>query len=156
MNKCEIEFQVIPDQERPAFPGKYFGNPLFDLNVFKVADKLLPNYSGGMWEYVNVLVTKVDYVGDGVASESVNSHPIFKLPGVTSIENPFSGEVFEVDANLAGLIVTCYTVNWRNESLATNGKLEEAQYNQWFNLQQLCYEYAGQTGQSQQAFGMLD
>ena len=149
MSKNTVEFNKVQESSRSMFPSIYFGNPLFDLNVFKVADKLLPEYKGGYWDYVLATVRN----GKGLQIATV---PFFQWEKATLIVNPFSSEEFKVDDTLAGMIVTLYAVNLRNEYLGERDKLKEKDYEQWRSLRDATYDYATATGQMNQAFGMID
>lgn len=105
-----MNFNIVPDPDRPAFPMKHFNDPIFDLKIFNIADQLLKGYDGGYWEYVET---------DTAA---------FMMPAGDSdvtLINPFSGQEVEANTHLAGMIVTSYALIQQLEKKAT-GKLIDA------------------------------
>lgn len=101
MSTEPITITVIPDKDRLKFPGEHFKNDIFDVHVFAMADQLLKGYNGGYWEYAET-----------------NTGAAFMLPKADhdwTVVNPFSGVEVTVSPELAGMIVTSYTVLWAIE-----------------------------------------
>jgi hypothetical protein len=123
----------VPLRSRPRFPIKWFKDPLLDLRLFNLADRLLLNYTGGSWGYIE---------GDGFG---------FMQPPGDKVQlcNPFSAEEQDIDARLAGIILTIYAVGMaceRGYQLADlHGRLMTA-----------AYDYAESVGMTNQAFQLLD
>jgi hypothetical protein len=88
-----MKFTKTIESKKSAFPGKHFGDHLFDLMVFSAADKLVKGYNGGNWHYMTT---------ENIA--------FMKLDGQQTLCNPFSYEEIEADENLSGMIVTCYAM----------------------------------------------
>jgi hypothetical protein len=90
-----MRLEVVKDSLRPAFPTLFFGDPLFDIKVFNMADRMLNDYSGGYWEYV-------------VTEDAA----FMRLSGKDeqTLTNPFSGEEVKMDANASGMILTSYAL----------------------------------------------
>ncbi len=89
-----MKFTKVPERQKSNFPIKYFNDPIFDVKVFNVADRLLVGYNGGNWSYITT-DTNVAFM---------------RLEGQQTLSNLFSGEEIEADENLAGMIVTCYAM----------------------------------------------
>ena len=112
-----MKLEVVKDNLRPAFPTLFFGDPLFDMKVFNVADRMLNDYSGGYWEYV---------VTDDAA--------FMRLSGEKeqTLTNPFSGEEVMMDATASGMILTSYALL---KEIEKGKDLYETQYKLNQNLQ---------------------
>jgi hypothetical protein len=131
-----FEFVEVTGPQRFTFNAKYFGNPIFDIKVFNIADQCMIGYEGGLWKYM--LFKDV---------------PFYVLEGcdVITLRNPFSGEEFQMDAHLAGMIMVLYAFQLQLEIKPT-----EKLCNTFQHLKDLIYDYAEEIGQFQQAFGMID
>ena len=90
----QMKINIVENEDKPAFPGKYFKDHLFDLKVFHIADHLMKGYSGGNWDYC--------LTDTGVA--------FMNLSGDQVLRNPFSGVEVEVPGFLSGMIVTSYAM----------------------------------------------
>jgi hypothetical protein len=86
---------IVTQNQRSVFLQKHFYSPLFDLVVFNIADNLIEDYTGGYWDYVEL---------ENAAFLKLSGAQFFK------VRNIFSGEVVEVDATLAGMVVTSFSV----------------------------------------------
>lgn len=92
-----MKFKIVSESQRSGFPVLFFNDPIFDIKVFNIADRMLNNYNGGYWEYV-----------------TTDRAAFLRLSGeeyqVQVITNPFSGEDFTMDATAAGMILTSYAL----------------------------------------------
>lgn len=91
-----MNLTIVKDKDRSAFTMRHFRNPLFDNNVFSVADKILIDYSGGYWEYIEA--------DDNIAFMRLGD------PDNQTLRNPFSGAKVITNSTLAGMIVTSYAL----------------------------------------------
>lgn len=98
LTEQKMKFEVVSDLARPSFPVLFFNDPLFDTEVFKVADQMLIGYDGGYWEYVTT---------EHSAFLRLNDEELF----VFRLVNPFSGEEVEMDSTTAGMILTFYALS---------------------------------------------
>ena len=135
-----IELKEVPERSRMTFLPRYFPRDYIraENQLYNIADLMLVGYTGGYWAFA---VLKLD---DG------SRFPVFVLKSEHNrqkISNPLSGEEVEVDDILAGIIVTIYTGQYLDND---NG------YTIADQLTRFAYDYAKLTGQSQQAFDMLD
>jgi len=87
-----MQFNIVEESDKSAFPGKYFKDHLFDIKVFKMADHMIKDYSGGNWDYV----------------ETETGAAFMNLAGDQILINPFSGVEVAIpaDSYLSGMIVT--------------------------------------------------
>jgi len=140
-----IEFKKVSSKERALFPIKHFDNPLFDTLIFKVANVIVKDYSGGYWNYIETTVS-----GSVIPFFELESHD-----DLIVLRNPYSGDEFSFDSKLGGIIVTLYTVGLALETTQIQSVFERliAVYD---GLRNLAYEYALQVNKSEEAFGMID
>jgi hypothetical protein len=130
-------FKVQSCKEREYFCQRYFYDCIFDLKIFNIADQILLGYNGGNWTY-----------------KLSDNTPFFMLESITekqTLRNPHSGEEFEMNENLAGMIITFYALalvveKTRNEKLIFD----------YENLKDVIYNYAEEIGEVKQAFGMIN
>lgn len=143
-----IVFNVVSERSRSTFLQKHFGHPLFDQFVFNIADNIMVDYKGGYWDYVEASVT----TDEEVIVPFVELHsdkPII-------LTNPFSGESFEFDSHLAGIIITMYAVNHFAERRHAGGfSIDKVGEVSW-KLRDLAYDYAKQVNKGAETFSMLD
>ena len=92
-----MNFSITPDNQRSAFPVKYFNNPIFDTKVFNMASRMMHDYQGGYWEYVTTDRAAFLRLAD-------------KKDAIHILENPFSGEHVKMDATASGMILTSYAL----------------------------------------------
>lgn len=128
----------VADNRRLRFLPRYFGNSCvrFEQSVYRMADKMLENYKGGYWEYAT----------------TNNDAAFMYCEGHKKVIHLFSGESFEVDAVLAGIIVCIYAHN----VLYEGGDRSDAVVENWQKLNDFAYEYAKQNKLGRQLFYMLD
>jgi hypothetical protein len=131
-----FDFVEMTGQDRLNFNQKFFDDPIFDTKIFNVADQVLVGYTGGIWDYL-----------------TFRDAAFFRLAGENpqTLRNPHSGEEYEMDASLAGIIITMYTLGVKLGMHPTEDGCKL-----WYRLRDLAYNYAEEIGQFQQVFGMLD
>lgn len=132
-------FNIIPDHQRLDFLPRHFGRRMvqFEGTLYHMADNMLQGYTGGYWEY----------------AEAKNGAPFafLKTDKPITLANMFSGEQVEVDAVLAGMILSLYTLNYMLERAANGGLMDK-----YDALRDALYDYAKDKGMTEQAFTMLD
>ncbi len=138
--KNGVIIEPVEARNRLSFMPRYFVNDYSraENTLYKIADKMLSGYTGGYWNFSVVKLL------DGF------KFPLFVFKSVnnqSTLTNIFSGEQVTVDDTLAGIILTIYTGNYLDND---NG------YTIAGNLTTLAYDYAEETGQSKQAWRMLD
>ncbi len=138
--KNGVVIEPVQERSRLAFMPRYFVNNYIkaENTLYCLADKMLSGYTGGYWNFAVVKLT------DGL------KFPLFIFKSSNNqatLTNIFSGEQVTVDDTLAGIILTIYTGNYLDND---NG------YTIAGNLTTLAYDYAEETGQSKQAWRMLD
>jgi hypothetical protein len=101
-------FRVVEDKERPGFPLKHFGHPVFDNVVFSMADQMIVDYNGGYWDYTEVEAEYCDLSGEKVTVGFMELHEASDKK--VTILNPICGQSVETDTRLAGMIVSCYAL----------------------------------------------
>ena len=121
-----MTFNIVADKDRSAFPGKHFGNHIFDITVFDMADRLIVDYTGGYWDYVET--------DTGVAFMKLGNDSVV-------LSNLFSGEPVEADAMLAGMIVTSYAM------LCAIEKGQESLIENYDRLKDAIVDYCSETNQ---------
>lgn len=131
-----MNFTIVPDQDRSAFPMKHFNDPIFDLKVFAMADRLIKGYDGGYWEYIETDTAAFMMPADG---------------GEVTLRNPFSGQEVEVNPHLAGMIVTSYALMWQIDTKAT-GELIAAHD----TLNEVVYNYCAELDRMDVWFDIMD
>lgn len=95
-----MNISVILENERGSFLVKHFGDCVFDICVFIMADNMFKDYTGGFWDYAE---------GDNAA---------FLIPRGSeniTLRNIFSGEESVVDAVLGGMILTSFALLYQIE-----------------------------------------
>jgi hypothetical protein len=100
-----MNMTIVSEENRSQFLYKHFKDPIFDLSVFITAAHLIDDYTGGYWDFVET-----------------ETAPFLKLPTeeTLKVSNAFTGEEVEVDATLAGMIVTFFAL----QPDVDNGKKE--------------------------------
>ncbi|BBL56984.1 antirestriction protein [Methylomonas koyamae] len=138
MSEDEKDFSFVEawGEERLGFNEKFFGDCLFDLKIFDMTNVLMPAYSGGYWKFMSWKDTVAFYVLDGAERVTLRN---------------FSGDEFEIDSTLAGMVITFFALNLYIER-TQNEKLMD----KWDRLRELIYNYAEEIGQAREAFKMLD
>ena len=131
-----FDFVEAKGNDRLNFNQKFYGDCLFDLQIFNIADNLMVDYNGGYWEYYTWNDTVAFYVLAGDA--------------VVTLRN-FSGDELTMSSTLAGMIITIFTVLRRLEKTQS-----EKDSDKFYALQDLIYAYAEEIGEVEQAFKMLD
>ena len=134
-----MNFKIVPDKDRPAFPLKHFNDAIFDLKVFNIADQLIKDYNGGYWDYIET------------ASGAAFMAPSATIDGNETLTNPFSGEQVEVNRELAGMIVTFYALGQQIEKKATHKRIDTHD-----KLRDCILDYLGELGRMDVWTAMLD
>lgn len=134
------KFTIVPNNRRMKFLPKHFGRHMIQVEsqIYNMADQMLIGYTGGYWEY----------------AETENGTPFAFLDTKDEksiLRNPFSGETVEVDAPLAGMILTSFALLMIIEKTG-----DEALLDKYDALKDFIWDYAKETDQSDQAFTMLD
>lgn len=93
---------LVPDKEKGSFLEQFFRNCIFDIYVFTFADRMLKDYVGGSWDFFTATSD------EGVCAFLA---PIQEGETVT-LCNIFSGDETEIDLVLAGMILTCYGMEY--------------------------------------------
>ena len=130
-------FIEITGSARLQFNEKHYKDCVFDLQIFNFADLLMPSYNGGYWKYLEDTKSGVGfYVLDGENRPTLRN---------------FSGECFEMNDMLAGMIITLFALGYRLERNSNDELIGKYQV-----LQSLIYEYAEELGEFDAAYKMLD
>lgn len=131
------EFREVKGAARMKFNEKHYKDCVFDLQIFNFADLLMPSYNGGYWKYVEDDITGVAfYVLDGEPRQTLRN---------------FSGECFEMNDALAGMIITLFAIGHRVERQPDDELIVK-----YHALQSLIYDYAEELDETTQAYKMLD
>ena len=133
-----MQIKTVADRERPNFPLKHFNNAVFDIKVFRIADRIIRFYNGSHWQYCETDDPRAAFM-----------YPNDKREKVILI-NPFGGGEAESDNILAGMICTSYAMLLEIEK--GNDGLREQHY----ALTQAMQGYAKETGQTDAYFLMMD
>jgi hypothetical protein len=115
-----MQFKTVKGRVRNTFLKKHFNNPIFDIAVFNMADRMLSNYTGGYWEYVqgNFIISDEELGDIPVEFAFLQPERDPTLPKVVC--NPISGDEVTVCADLAGMIVTFFAMLLEYERGATH------------------------------------
>lgn len=106
-----ITSKIVAQNQRPEFLSRkiprYYLH--FENYIYEIADRLINGYSGGYWEFVE-LSNEGFYLKPCLGLDKVEIH---------IADNGYSGEVSE---DAAGIIVTCFSLNfllykWQDKSL---------------------------------------
>ena len=144
-----MNIKVTPEQDRLSFLPRAFGGAFSSVEqgVYFFADKMIPGYNGGYWEFVDIEIEDVD--------RNISAS-FLCIPGFDSIHNPFSGElVGDTDETFVGMIVTIYSLNYAFEK-TNDEKHQDAIVSAIDRLKDVIYLYAEARGYKRQAFVMLD
>lgn len=133
-----MNFNKVPHSQRSAFPGKYFNNPIFDCNVFRIADQMMVDYKGGDWDYV--------LTDEGVAFMRLEEK------GPCVLRNPFSGEEVGTPNIIAGMILTSYAMLMQIEK----GRYTEPFLKSYYKLKDAIADYCSDTGRIDVWMTMMD
>lgn len=133
-----MKFNKVPDRQKPAFPGKHFNDPIFDIKVFNIADKIIKGYGGGRWDYI-LTDTDVAFMYLNEVGESV-------------LINPFSGEEISAPNVIAGMIVTSYALLLQIEK----GRSTDALIKSYSALNTAIAEYCAAIDRTDIWFAMMD
>ncbi len=87
-----MNFHIATEEDRPDFPLKHFNDPLFDMDIFVAAWRLIKDYKGDYWDGATTEA--------GVPFMMLRDHPECVLI------RPSTGEELIVDNVLAGMIMT--------------------------------------------------
>ena len=134
-----FDFQPLGGAFRNSFCQRHFKDCLFDTKIFNIADQILIGYNGGYWEYINWKGT-----------------PLFRLKSEerVTLRNPHSGEEYEMDCSLAGMIITLYALGLALET--GQCKDNDEMIDLWHVIKELIFDYANEVGDSDAAFKMID
>lgn len=135
--KNGFDFIEQTDKARLDFNQKYFNDCIFDLQIFNIASQLMIDYTGGYWDYL---------VWDKTVA-------FYKLSGIErcTLRNPHSGQQYEMDATLGGMVITLYALIMRIERSHSEKLIDH-----WHYLKNLGYEYASEIGEFDNFHGMID
>ncbi|MGZ8261407.1 MAG: hypothetical protein ACXWTU_00420, partial [Methylotenera sp.] len=110
----------------------YFNDPIFDIQIFALADQLIKNYEGEYWEYM--------LTDENVAFMRLTDDK-------ETLVNPFSGEEIEADKLLAGMVVTSYALLYRIEKEYGSYGASDSLIDQHYALNQAIRQYCQDTQQ---------
>jgi len=132
----DYNFEEVIGNERLQFNHKYFGDCIFDIKIFNMANQIMIGYNGGMWSYLKY-----------------KDVAFYRLDGAKQfvVRNPFSGDQMLMNSELAGMIVTLYALILHFEKYPTEKIVEQID-----SLKDLIWDYARTIGQVDQAFKMID
>jgi len=91
-------YKIIDEKDRMEFLPKHFKTQMITVEsrVFTFAIRMINNYVAGEWLY----------------AETENEYPfMFLNTEKTEISDPWGGETYLMDGDLAGLVVTSYAIN---------------------------------------------
>lgn len=108
-----MKFIKVPQRQRSAFPDKHFNDPIFDIKVFNIADRMIKDYSGGHWDYII-------YDGHIPFMCLDENHQI--------LINPFSHEEVQTPRLIAGMIITSYAMLLSIEKVGCSDDFMQAYY----------------------------
>jgi len=133
-----MKFTKVPNSQRSAFPSKYFNNPIFDTQVFNIADQMMKDYTGGTWDYVTsdegVAFMRLNEIGDSV------------------LVNPFSGEEVATPNIIAGMILTSFAMLMQIEK----GSYTESFLESYYKLKDAIADYCSDIGRTDIWMGLMD
>lgn len=130
-----FNFIEVKGSARSKFNEKHYKDCVFDIQIFNFADLLQPSYNGGYWKYMEH-----------------NSIGFYVLDGSDkTILRNFSGDNYEMNSVLAGMIITLFALIYRIEK-----SQDEELLAKYEALKNLIYDYAEATNEFTAAYKMLD
>ncbi|WP_404358099.1 hypothetical protein [Methylotuvimicrobium sp. KM1] len=133
---------IVPENKRLDFLYEHFRTPLFDQLVFRIADKVIKDYSGGYFEYCLLEDSKAAFLRLG-SSE-----------GFTLI-NPFTNvELENVDDTPTGLIVSLYALGLLIED--QGDRCHESLHDIFHDIRTAIIDYCDEVGRHDIFYCLVD